>query len=107
MTTISVIYPNKPGSRFDVKYYTEKHMPLAIKLLKKHPGYLGISVERGVGGAMPGTDAAFAALCHFKFKSAEDFQAAFGPHAEELLGDIPNYTDIEPIIQVNEVMIAE
>jgi hypothetical protein len=31
--------------------------------------------------------------------------AAFGPHAEELQGDIANYTDIEPTIQISEVQI--
>jgi hypothetical protein len=33
--------------------------------------------------------------------------AAFSPHAEELQGDIVNYTNIEPIIQINEVEITK
>jgi hypothetical protein len=28
------------------------------------------------------------------------------PHAAELQGDMPNYTDIAPLIQINEVLIA-
>jgi len=31
------------------------------------------------------------------------FQKAFGPHADAIMGDIPNYTDIQPVIQLNEV----
>jgi hypothetical protein len=31
------------------------------------------------------------------------FTDAFLPHADELQGDIPNYTDIAPIIQVSEL----
>jgi hypothetical protein len=33
------------------------------------------------------------------------FQKAFGPHAGEILGDIPNYTNIKPIVQVSEVTL--
>ena len=33
--------------------------------------------------------------------------AAFMPHAAELQGDMPNYTDIETIIQLSEVAINQ
>jgi uncharacterized protein (TIGR02118 family) len=33
----------------------------------------------------------------------EAFQSAFGPHAEEIMADIPNYTDIQPTLQISEV----
>jgi uncharacterized protein (TIGR02118 family) len=45
-------------------------------------------------------------MCHFLFESAEAFIAAFMPHAPELQGDMPNYTDGAPVIQVNEVLIS-
>ncbi|MBI1881062.1 MAG: EthD family reductase [Chloroflexi bacterium] len=47
---------------------------------------------------MPGSDPTYVALCHFLFDSVEDFLAAFNPHAGFLQGDMPNYTDIKPII---------
>jgi len=40
------------------------------------------------------------------FDTADNFMAAFLPHAAELQGDMPNYTDIEPIIQISEVAIS-
>jgi uncharacterized protein (TIGR02118 family) len=52
---------------------------------------------------MPGTPAAFVVLAHMTCESVEAFQAAFAPHAAEILGDIPNYTSIQPIIQFSEV----
>jgi uncharacterized protein (TIGR02118 family) len=107
MTKISILYPNTPGARFDLDYYVKTHMPLSIKLLSAHPGFRGVSVEHGVGGAVPGTEAAYIAMCHFSFVSAEDFLVAFMPHAEVLQGDMPNYTDIEPVIQVNKVLIEQ
>ena len=82
-------------------------MPLSIKLLGAHPGFRGVSVERGLGGVVPGSDAPYVAMCHFLFDSVEDFIAAFTPNAATLQGDMPNYTDIEPVIQFNEVLISQ
>jgi uncharacterized protein (TIGR02118 family) len=88
-------------------YYLDTHMPRSIALLSQGKGYRGVSVERGLGGAVPGSAPAFVALCHYLFDSAEDFMAAFMPHAAELQGDMPNYTDIETVIQVSEVAIYQ
>src|SRR6266404_104412 len=33
--------------------------------------------------------------------SAEVFATAFAPHAAELQGDAPNYTDIQPVVQIS------
>jgi uncharacterized protein (TIGR02118 family) len=106
MTKISILYPNKKGSRFAMPYYIGTHMPLSIELLGTHPGFKGVSVERGLGGAEPGTDAPYVAMCHFLFDSVEDFMAAFAPHAATLQGDMPNYTDIKPVIQFSEVLLS-
>ncbi|HZF20723.1 MAG TPA: EthD family reductase [Burkholderiales bacterium] len=106
MTRISILYPNKLGARFDFKYYVDTHMPMSIRLLSAHPGFRSVSVERGLGGAEPGSAPAYVAMCHFLFASLDDFMAAFMPNAEALQGDIPKYTDIEPVIQFNEVLIS-
>jgi uncharacterized protein (TIGR02118 family) len=106
MTTISILYPNNKGSRFDMRYYVNTHMPVSIELLSNHPGFKGVSVEHGLGGAEARTDATYIAMCHFLFDSMEDFMAAFAPHAARLQGDMPNYTDIRPVIQFNEVLIS-
>ena len=106
MIKISILYPNRVGCRFDLTYYIHTHMPRSIELLGAHPGFRGVSVEHGVGGAFPGTAASYIALCHFQFDSAEDFLAAYLPHAENLQADMVNYTDLEPLIQVNEVLIS-
>ncbi len=104
MIKISILYPNHKGARFDRRYYVDVHMPMAFELLGGHSGFKGASVERGLGGAEPGTDAPFAAICHFQFDTVEHFAAAFAPHAAKLQGDIPNYTDIKPIVQISEVI---
>lgn len=108
MIKISILYPNNSGSRFDVGYYFETHMPMAIKLLSPHPGFKGVSVEHGlVGGVLPVEAPAYIAMCHFVFNSIEDFLVAFTPNASVLQDDIPNYTDILPTIQFSRVLIAQ
>jgi hypothetical protein len=37
----------------------------------------------------------------------ESFLAAFMPHAATLQGDMPNYTDIEPVIQISKVVLSQ
>jgi uncharacterized protein (TIGR02118 family) len=107
MFKISIFYPNKPGARFDFDYYINTHMPLAIKLLSAHPGFKGVSVERGLGGRAPDTPPTYVAMCHFLFDSVDSFMAAFVPNAPVLRGDMPNYTDIESILQISEVVVSQ
>jgi uncharacterized protein (TIGR02118 family) len=107
MVRISILYPNTEGARFDLDYYAETHMPRSIQLLSAHPGFRGVSVEKGVSGAEPGSQPAYSAMCHFLFDSTEAFMAAFMPHAAELQGDIQNYTNVDPLIQINEVLISK
>jgi uncharacterized protein (TIGR02118 family) len=104
MIKISILYPNT--GKFDMDYYLNQHMPRSIELLGKGKGYRGVSVERGLGGAAPGSAPAYVAMCHYLFDTSDDFMAAFLPHAAELQGDMSNYTDIETIIQVSEVVIS-
>lgn len=106
MVKISILYPNRKGSRFDFPHYVKNHMPMSIELLSAHPGFKGVSVERGISGAVPGAEPAYVAMCHFHFSSAEEFMDAFMSHAEVLQGDMPNYSNIEPIIQFNEVLMS-
>lgn len=104
MIKISILYSNT--GKFDIDYYLGKHMPRSIELLSQGKGYRGVSVERGLGGASPGSVPAYVAMCHYLFDTADDFMAAFLPHAAELQGDMPNYTDIETVIQISEVAIC-
>jgi uncharacterized protein (TIGR02118 family) len=66
---------------------------------------IGATVEKGLAGAEPGSTAAFQAMGNLYFESMETFQNSFGPNAEKIMADIPNYTNIEPVIQISEVII--
>ncbi len=107
MIKVSIFYPNTPGARFDMDYYVQKHMPMSIEKLSASNGFGGVSVERGIGGEQPGSAPAYVAMCHYLFDTVEDFLAAFQRHAALLQGDIPTYTDIQPVIQFSAVEIMK
>ena len=103
MIKVSVFYPNNEGCKFDMDYYCNSHIPMVQEKLGE--ALKGVAVEQGLGGAEPGSPATYVAMCHLLFDSVEAFQDAFGPHAEAIMGDIPNYTDVQPTIQISEVKI--
>ena len=101
MIKVSVFYPNEEGKKFDMEYYLNKHLPMVQQ--KLGAALRSGAVEQGLGGAEPGSPATYTAMGHLYFDSVEAFQTAFGPHAESIMADIPNYTDIQPTIQISEV----
>ena len=103
MIKVSVFYPNEEGKKFDMDYYCNKHMPMVKEMLGD--ALKGGAVEEGLSGGEPGSRAPYVAMGHMYFDSAEAFQASFGPRAEEITKDVPNYTDIRPIMQISEVKI--
>ncbi len=99
---VSVLYPAGEGKTFDMEYYKNTHIPLAVELLGS--ALLGTNIDAGLGGGAPGSPAPFLAIGHLYFASMEQFGQAFGPIAPQLIADIPNYTNTEAIVQVNEVI---
>jgi uncharacterized protein (TIGR02118 family) len=104
MIKVSVMYPNAPGARFNHEYYCDKHMPLVKNRMGAGCKYY--TVDKGLAGGAPETPATYLGMCHIFSESVEAFQASFGPHAQEIMADIPNYTDQTPIIQISEVVVG-
>jgi uncharacterized protein (TIGR02118 family) len=100
---VSVAYPKTATSTFDHSYYMGTHVPLVDRLW----GPLGLrntTVLRGtgsLGGAPP-----FELICLLDFTSQEAFTEAAGAHADDIMGDIRNFTNVEPIVQFNEPVAA-
>ena len=101
MIKVSVLYPAGDGKTFDMDYYCGSHMPM----VQKKTSCKSIAVEQGLAGGAPGAPPTYMAMGHLYFDSVAQFQEAFAPHAAEIMGDIPNYTNIQPIIQISEVKV--
>ena len=105
MIKVAIFYPNGEGKTFDMDYYSKKHMPMAATLFGD--SLKAMSIDKGLAGGKPDTPATYVAIGYFYFETMESFQNSMGPNSEKLRADVPNYTNIKPILQVSEVQTAE
>ncbi len=105
MVRLTAIYPNTPGGKFDFDYYASVHMPM-VKDRMAVFGVRGIEITRGMS-TLDGEPAPYICIGTADFANAEDLKRGMETHAEEILADIPNYTDIEPAIQISEVLLND
>ena len=103
MFKVNVMYPYTEGARFDHEYYRDTHMPLVASKLGSACEYY--TVEKGMTGRTPDDPPAYVAICAFICKSLEGYAAAMQANAAEIVGDIPNYTDIAPVMQISEIVV--
>ena len=103
MIRLLVLYPNKPDAKFDFDYYIGTHVPLFKQRMEPF-GLLRVEVDRGVPGPAPDSPAPFAAVFLCVFQSLENFQKGLAAHAPEILADLPNFTNIQPQVQISEML---
>ena len=102
MIAVNVMYPNGEGKTFNYDYYMGEHIPMVMRLIGD--AMKGASAQKGLGGGEPGSSAPYLCLSTMYFDSIEAFQNAFGPVADQILGDVPNYTNSQPEMQISEVL---
>lgn len=103
MIKVSVLYPDGDGKKFDMSYYLNSHIPLVSETLGD--ALINASYDKGLAGGEPGSSAPFLAIANLFFNSMEEFGQAFSTGAPVLMGDLPNFTNIDPVIQINEVIV--
>jgi uncharacterized protein (TIGR02118 family) len=94
---VTVIYANKDGAKFDFDYYTQKHVPWVARLMGR-----SIEVRRGISSGA-GAPAPYVCIATIAVNIA-DFKAVFAQHGADILADVPNYTNIEPTVQLDEIL---
>ena len=100
MILVSVLYPNSAGAQFDEGYYLSKHIPL----VRERWGGMGLQevrVLRGLG-TPDGGAAPFRMMALLSFDSTDALKRCATAHGPEIFGDIPNFTDGKPVMQVSE-----
>ncbi len=94
MIRMSVFYPATEGATFDHEYYRDKHVPLCLRTWNLDRA----EIDKGLNGP-------YVAAVHFRFDSPEAMQAAMSsPDMGQIMGDIANYTTINPVIQTSEIV---
>jgi len=96
MATVTVLYPK--GVKFNMDYYIKSHMPMVMK----NWGPLGLQSWKvlSFGDGMP-----YAVQATLEFGSKEDFEkAGASPEAKEVMGDVPNFSDKEPVLMLGDIV---
>jgi uncharacterized protein (TIGR02118 family) len=103
-TTITVLYETVEGSRFDLAYYMATHMPLVDEKFKPF-GLRGWRVLKGVGTPFGGA-ATFGIIANLEFDTVQQFKDAVAAEGGPVFGDVPNFTDITPVVVIGELVGA-
>ena len=102
MVKVTILYPNAEGKTFDMDYYTNNHMPMVAELLGD--ALKKVAIDEGIAGRTPEDAVPYLAIGYLYFDTLADYQEAFGPHAEQIVSDITNYTNIQPVLQISEIL---
>ena len=102
MIKVTILYPNGDGKKFDMDYYSTKHMPLIASLLGDSLKL--IEIDRGISGRTPNDPMPYLAIGYLYFDRLSAYQNSFGPNAQKIVSDVPNYTNIQPVVLISEVV---
>jgi uncharacterized protein (TIGR02118 family) len=105
MIKVAIFYPDGEGKTFDMSYYSTKHMPMAVSLFGDD--LKAMSIDKGIANAAPDQPLQYVAIGYFFFDTMDAFKNAMGPNQEKLRADVPNYTNIIPVLQISEVQTVE
>jgi len=102
MIKVTVLYASGEGKKFDMDYYTSKHIPMVKSLFAD--ALKLTAIDKGIAGGAAGAPAPFVVICYLYFDSVSAFQNAMAINGSKIRGDIPNFTNIVPVIQISEVV---
>ena len=102
MVKVTILYPNGKGKTFNMDYYAQNHMPMVAEVLGN--ALTCFEIDQGVAGRTPNDTVPYLAIGYLYFTSLEAYQEAFAPNAAQITGDIPNYTNTVPTIQISEII---
>lgn len=95
MATVTVLYPQ--GTTFNKDYYKSTHMPLVADKW----GKFGLKSWKVI--YFP-DDAPYTVQATLEWDNIKQFQeAASAPEAKDVLGDVPNFSNKDPVIMAGEV----
>ena len=103
MIRVTVAYNNESGKKFDWDYFTGAHNRLVHRELDSR-GLIRLEQDKGISSPDPNAPPPFVGLAHLTFNTLEEVHQAFQAAGAAVMGDIPNYTDIEPTIQISEIV---
>ena len=105
MFKVEVLYPAGEGKTFDMEYYEKKHMPMVAGYIGKNLKFY--EIDKGIAGRTANDQAPFVAIGYFYVTDVAEYNKAIAQNREIILGDIKNYTNILPTVQISEIRQVE
>ena len=98
---LAVYYPWQAEAKFDYDYYRDKHLKMLGELYGKSVGRM--QVRKGLPKG-DGSPPAFVTALTVEIPSMKAFEAASQEHVPRLRADVPNFTNIIPVAQIEELL---
>lgn len=94
MISVLIMYPKTDDSTFDMDYYTSTHMPMLADAL----GDACLS-----WGASTIKTGDYEAMGWAMVESQEALDSALASAGAAIMGDVPNYTNVQPQLIIGDV----
>ncbi|MFH5834165.1 EthD family reductase [Halalkalibaculum sp. DA384] len=104
MFRLTVIYATKKDGHFDFDYYVKKHLPLVLPLIGN--SVIRTVVGRGIEG-IGEENPPYTAIAQLYLKDLDGLKAAFENHGDEIMNDVPKFTNITPVLNIEEIISNE
>lgn len=101
MFKVTILYPNGEGKSFDMSYYEEKHMPMVAGFIGDNLQFY--EIDKGIAGRTANDSIPFLAVGYFYIRDVAQYNQSISANRETIIGDIRNYTNIQPIVQISEL----
>ena len=82
MIKVTILYPNAEGKKFDMDYYSTKHMPMLASLFGDSMKLY--EIDKGIAGRTPTDPIPYLAIGYLYFDKLSAYQNSFGPNAEKI-----------------------
>ena len=102
MIKVTIFYAAGEGKTFDMDYYQTKHMPMIAQLMGDT--LKAYSIDKGLSARTPDAPAPYVAIGYLYFESLAAYQGGMKVHGEKIIKDVANYTNIQPSVQISEVV---
>lgn len=98
---LAVYYPWQADAKFDYDYYRNKHLKMLAELYGKSVGKM--QVRKGLHKG-DGSSPMFVTALTVEILSMEAYEAASKEHVAKLIADVPNFTNIKPVAEIEELV---
>ena len=101
MFKVAILYPSGDDKTFDMDYYEKKHMPMVAGFIGKNLKFY--EIDKGIAGRAPNDKAPFAAIGYFYITDVAEYNKAIAQNRDAVINDFKNYTNVQPVLQINEI----